>query len=135
MKSSEIIKFVDRDDKSDGEVVELLDKGIRTSSRRHIECYLLDDEIIRKLCASFGKEDFFEECLIAKASAIQESIQRGNPNDDVKSASSKIFIEIKRILKLTQCGNNKCAFLRDTMAPLVTEETQVYRQIESEIFG
>jgi predicted ATP-dependent endonuclease of OLD family len=135
LKSSEIIKFIDRDDKSDAEVAELLDKGIRTSSRRHIECYLFDDEIIKKLCTSVDKEELIEQCLQAKASAIQESVERGNPEDDVKSASGKIFTEVKQILALTQCGNNKCAFLRDTMAPLVTEETGVYQEIENEIFG
>ena len=135
LKSSEIIKFVDRDDKSDVEVNELLAKGIKTSSRRHIECYLLDNEIIRKLCSISGKEELAEQCLQAKSLAIQESVGRGNPQDDVKSASGKIFTEVKRILGLTQCGNNRCAFLRDTMASLVTEETQVYKEIEKEIFG
>lgn len=135
LKSSEIIKFVDRDDKSDVEVDELLQKGIKTSGRRHIECYLLDNEIIEKLCSSVGKGEFAEQCLQAKTAAIQESVDRGNPQDDVKSASGKIFTELKRILSLTQCGNNKCAFLRDTMAPLVTEETTVYEEIEREIFG
>lgn len=135
LKSSEIIKFVDRDDKSDAEVEELLQKGIKTASRRHIECYLLDDEIIQKLCSSIEKEDLIEQCLEAKNSAIQESVNRGNPQDDIKSASGKIFTEIKKILGLSQCGNNKCAFLRDTIAPLVTEETQVYQEIENEIFG
>ena len=135
LKSSEIIKFVDRDDKSDAEVNELLANGVKTSKRRHIECYLLDDEIITKLCSEAGKEEHIEACLDAKVTAIHESLARGNPVDDVKSASGKIFTETKRILGLTQCGNNKCAFLRDTMAPLITEETQVYQEIESEIFG
>ena len=135
LKSSEIIKFVDRDDKSDVEVDELLAKGVKTSSRRHIECYLLDDEIIRKLCISIGKEDLIETCLRAKIDAIQESVGRGNPADDVKSASGKIFTELKRILGMTQCGNNKCAFLRDTIAPLVTPETAVYQEIEKEILN
>ena len=135
LKSSEIIKFVDRDDKSDAEVNELLANGVKTSKRRHIECYLLDDEIITKLCLEAGKEEHVEACLDAKVTAIHESVARGNPVDDVKSASGKIFTEIKRILGLTQCGNNKCVFLRDTMAPLITEETQVYQEIESEIFG
>lgn len=135
LKSSEIIKFVDRDDKSNEEVAELLEKGIKTSVRRHIECYLLDDEIIKKLCFVSGKQELIEQCLQAKSLAIQESVGRGNPEDDVKSASGKIFTEVKRILGLTQCGNNKCAFLRDTMAPLVTQETRVYQEIENEIFG
>lgn len=135
LKSSVIVKFVDRDDKSDAEIAELLEKGVRTSSRRHIESYLFDDEIIRKLCTKFDKEDLIEPCLHAKQTAMNESVARGNPSDDTKSASGKIFTEIKRILGLTQCGNNKCAFLRDTMAPLVTEETTVYQQIEHDIFG
>ncbi len=134
LKSSEIVKFVDRDDKSNDEVKELLEKGIRTSARRNIECYLLDDEIIRKLCLSINKEEFVEQCLQAKNIAIRESVERGNPEDDVKSASGKIFTELKRILGLTQCGNNKCAFLRDTIAPLVTPETTVYQEIENEMF-
>lgn len=135
LKSSEIIKFIDRDDKSDGEVAELLDKGIKTSTRRHIESYLLDDEIIRKLCTHLQKDELSDQCLQAKTDAINESTARGNPPDDIKSASGKIFTEIKRILELTQCGNNKCAFLRDTISPLVTEDTNIYQELENEIFG
>ena len=135
LKSSEIIKFVDRDDKSDAEVEELIQKGIKTSGRRNIECYLLDDEIIERLCSSVGKGEFTEQCLQVKTAAIQERMSRGNPQDDVKSATGKIFTELKQILNLMQCGNNKCAFLRDTMAPLVTEDTNVYEEIEREIFG
>lgn len=135
LSSSEIVKYVDRDDKSDREVQELVDKGIRASGRRHIECYLFDDELITKLCEQQGKSELVDECLRAKESAIQESVARGNSHDDIKSASGKIFTELKRILGLTQCGNNKCAFLRDTMAALVTEKTSVYSEIEKEIFG
>lgn len=134
LKSSTLIKFIDRDDKSDAEVQELLQKGVKTSTRRHIESYLFDDELIAKLCESIGKQDLLQNCLDAKDKAISDSISRGNPMDDIKSASGNIFTELKRILALTQCGNNKCAFLRDTMAPLVTEETYVYKELEKEIF-
>jgi hypothetical protein len=76
-----------------------------------------------------------QDCLDAKKQAIHESISRGHPADDIKSASGNIFTEIKRILGLTQCGNNKCAFIRDTMTPLVTEDTTVYQELENEIFN
>jgi len=135
LKSSEIIKFVDRDDKSAQEIQELLVKGIKTSKRRHIENYMFDDEIIQKLCETQGKTELLQECLDAKKNAIQESINRGNPSDDIKSASGKIYTELKRILGLTQCGNNKSAFIRDTMVPLVTEDTNIYKELEKEIFG
>lgn len=134
LKSSHILKFIDRDDKSPQEVQELLAKGIKTSNRRHIESYLLDDEIIEKLCIFVGKPELLQDCIDAKTASITASIGRGNPSDDVKSASGNIFTEIKRILGLTQCGNNKCAFLRDAMTPLVSEETSIYQEIENEIF-
>lgn len=134
LKSSQIIKIVDRDDKSDEEIEELLQKGVKTLKKRHIESYLLDDEIIEKLCESQGKSELTKDCLDAKNNAIAESVARGNPSDDIKSASGKIFTEIKRILNITKCGNNKCAFLRDTIAKLITEETEVYKNLEQEIF-
>ena len=134
LKNSTIIKFVDRDDKSDEEINDLKAKGIKVLKKRHIECYLLDDEIITKLCQSQTKEDKIHECLNVKSQAINESVGRGNPPDDIKSASGKIYTELKRIPSLTQCGNTKEAFLRDTIAPLITEETQIYKDLESEIF-
>lgn len=135
LKSSSIIKFVDRDDKSPQEIQENIDKGIKTSTRRHIESYLFDDELITKLCNSVGKPELIQDCLDAKNQAIQDSVNRGNSADDIKSASGNIFTELKRILALTQCGNNKCAFVRDTMTPLVTEETSVFQELENEIFN
>ena len=134
LKSSEIIKFVDRDDKSPQEIQELSDKGIKSSQRRHIENYLFDDEIIQKLCDSEGKSELIQDCINAKNIAIQNSIDRGNPTDDTKSASGNIYTELKRILRLTQRGNNISAFIRDTMTPLVTEDTNIYKELEKEIF-
>lgn len=134
LKSSVIIKFVDRDDKSNQEVAELLSKGIKTSKKRHIESYLFDDELITKLCTVHQKSELIHDCLQAKQEAINESIGRGNPFDDIKSAGGRIFTELKRILNLNQCGNNKCAFIRDTMTPLVTEDTNIYKELEKEIF-
>jgi hypothetical protein len=66
---------------------------------------------------------------------MSASVQRGNAPDDVKSASGEIYVELKRILNLTNCGNTTCAFLRDTMVPLITVETSVYQDLEHEIFG
>lgn len=135
LKSSEIIKFIDRDDKSPQEIQELLEKGIKTSNRRHIENYLFDDEIIKKLCEISGKSNLYQDCINAKNNAIQESINRENPSDDIKSASGNIYTELKRILGLRQCGNNKSAFIRDTMVPLITEDTNIYKELKKEIFG
>lgn len=134
MHNSEIIKCVDRDGKSPEEVNECKAKGIKVLNRRHIESYILDDEIIVKLCNDVGKPDKIAECIAAKKSKIDASILRGNVVDDIKSASGDIYVELRRILSLTQCGNTKDAFFRDTLVPLITEDTSVYKELEQEIF-
>lgn len=134
LKHSKIIKLIDRDDKSDEEIIECNEKGVTVLSRRHIECFIYDDEIISKLCRAVGKEEKIEECLEAKQKAIQESIERGNPVDDIKSAGGSIYVAIKRILALSQCGNTQEPFMRDTLAPLITPDTQVFKELENNIF-
>jgi predicted ATPase len=134
LKSSEIVKFIDRDDRSNTEIQELNEKGIKVSKKRHIESYLFDDEIITKLAIANGKPELVQSCLTSKSQALANSVIRGNAGDDIKSASGDTFNAIKLLLGLTQCGNNKCAFIRDTLAPLVTPDTNVYRELHSEIF-
>lgn len=135
LSHSRIIKLVDRDDKSDVEVAACNAKGIKVLSRRHIESFLFDDEIISKLCVEKGKAEMIDNCLQAKKDAINNSVvNRSNPKDDVKSPSGEIMIALKKILGLTRCGNDIVSFLRDTMAPLITSDTTVYRELEKTIF-
>jgi len=135
LKSSRIVKYIDRDGRSENEIAELNRAGIRVSRRRHIESYLLDDEIIRKLCNSVDKSECVEPCMLMKKSEIAKSIARRNPPDDIKSAAGPIFVELKAILGIAQGGNNASAFMRDTLAPLITEETSVYQELREDIFG
>ena len=73
------------------------------------------------------------KALLIKEKAIQNSKDRGNPEDNVKSASGEIYNEIKNLLSLTQCGNNTEAFMRDTLAPLITTKMHIYKQLKEEI--
>jgi hypothetical protein len=89
------------------------------------EDLLLDDEIVEKLCIVSCKKDKVDEIFEIKAEALKKSIGKGNPVDDLKSASGFFFVAAKKALGLTKCGNDTVSFLRDTMAPLVTQETEV----------
>lgn len=134
LANTTIIRITDRDDKNADEIDELKKAGTKVLNRRHIESYLLDDELLTKLCVVNGKEDKIGEILAAKQQRVQNSIQRGNPTDDIKSASGDIYVDTKRILGLTQCGNTKDAFMRDTICPLITNDTQVFIDLYNEIF-
>jgi len=135
LHGSTIIKVVDRDDLSDPEVATLLAKGVKTLSRRHIECYLFEDEILDKLCKSSGHPELLADCQAARNAEISASIGRGNPSDDVKSASGSITVALKRVLSLIRCGNTRESFILNTIVPLITPETAIYQELEKSIFG
>ena len=135
LKETKIIKVIDRDDRSNQEVDELNSNRISVLSKRNLESYLLDDSVIEKLCISVGKSDKVDECLQKKQEALSSSIKRENAPDDLKSARGDIYTSLKKILGLTQCGNRPDPFLRDTMAPLITPDMEIYKQLERDIFG
>ena len=130
-----IIKVIDRDDRSQDEIDELVAEGIKVLSRRHLECYLLDDEVLEKWCHSVGKSDKVSDMLQIKNQKMADSIARGNPIDDVKSASNDICTEGKKLLGVTACGNNGEAIMRDTLSKLITPDMAIYQTLEGEIFG
>ena len=134
-KGTKIIKLVDRDARTDEEIGELEAEGVRVTSERNIEGYLLSDEIIKKYCHAIGRDDALDECLKVKNKAIEDSVNRGNPRDDLKSIRCNIYGEFKKILNLTRPGNSPDAFMRFELAPLITSDTETYLNMRRDIFG
>lgn len=134
LASTKVIKIVDRDDLSEQEVKELLEKNIKTLSKRHLESYLLDDSVIKKLCLVNNKEEKYSECIEAKKKAVENIVAQGKPEDDIKSARGEIYVALKKILALSRCGNKADNFLRDTIAPLITPDMEIYKKLEHDIF-
>jgi hypothetical protein len=130
-----IVRLIDRDDRTAEEVLELRRRGVTVLSLRELESYLLDDEIISSLCGLYGKSTLIDRVLELKQAALANSVARGNPPDDLKSAAGEFFTQIKKVLGLIQCGNDTVSFLRDTMAPLVTKETRIYKRLRNDVFG
>lgn len=134
LKSSKVCRLIDRDDKSEQQVTALSAKGLIILKRRHLESYLFDDEVITKLVNRTTQEEGkIGEALEIKSKAIQSSMSRGHPIDDIKSASGEIYTGLKRLLNLTQCGNEKESFMRDTLACLITPDMQIYEELRQEI--
>jgi hypothetical protein len=96
---------------------------------------MFDDEVLEALCASVGRQAEFAAVLAAKQKAVTDSVGRGNPPDDVKSASGVIYTETKKILGLVQVGNDKNAFMRNTLAALIRPGMAIYDQLKEDIFG
>lgn len=127
--NAKIKRVVDRDQLSAHEVQELKTKGVCVISERHLEAYLLSDEIIEKLCHSHGRADLVSQALAIKQHAIEASVNQGNDVDDVKSAAGPIVNGLRSLLQIKNGGSSTHPFLRDTMAPLISADTKTYARL------
>lgn len=132
---TKIIRLMDRDLRSEHEVLLLQDNGTRVLSRRHIEAFLLDDEVIVKLCTVNQQPDKGDAALALKREAVEASVSRGNDSDDIKSAAGAIYTGLRRLLGLTSAGSDWMAFARDTLAPLLQPGMVAYDELKRDIFG
>jgi hypothetical protein len=126
---------VDRDLRTAPEIQALQDSGVRVLSRRHLESFLLDDEVLAALCDSVGEPGRVADVLAIKEAAVQASVGRGKDPDDMKSAAAEIYRDVRQLLGLAQPGNNTGSFLSDILAPLLKPGMAAYEQLRADIFG
>lgn len=130
-----IVRLIDRDLRSDLQVAEAEASGVRVLTRRHIESYLLDDEILKALCELREQPEKLQQVISIKLEEIDSSVGRGNDRDDIKRASDSIYVRLRRLLGITQGGTDFGAFAQSTLAPLIQPGMKTYEELRSDIFG
>ncbi len=80
-----VLRLIDRDDRSEDEVVETKHRGVCVLSRRNLESYLFDDEVLRGLASSVDYEDRVVDLLAKKQRICSNMADRAA--DDLKPAS------------------------------------------------
>lgn len=129
---TKIYKLIDMDDMNDNEVEQYKKDGIIILSRRHLESFLLDDEIIRLFCSNKEVNNDIIDSVLAEKNNILKKSNRNHqkPIDDLKSSKGEIYNMIKEKLSLKQHGSNADAFMKAYLAPLVSDRTQIYKELE-----
>jgi predicted ATPase len=130
-----VVRVVDRDLRSEQELQDLQKTGTRVLTRRQLESYLLDRDVIQALCESVGHPEKCPDVLAALDKAVSKSVGRGNDHDDMKSAAGEFYVAARQMLALTSAGSTTEAFLADTLAPLLKPGMPAYSQLRSDLFG
>jgi predicted ATPase len=133
LPSSGFTSLADRDDKSETEVIEMESAGTLVLPLRNLEAFLFADDVIEALVGRENKSELLADALSIKAQAIANSVTRGNPVDDLKSAAGEIYTGLKRLLEIQRCGNTTDAFMRDTLAPLIGPPMITYSNLKAAI--
>ena len=132
-RKAKVIGIVDRDKATCGEIKRNAKKGIRTLSRTTIESYLLDDEVLRKLCEDHDASDKVEDLLAAKQDALEKNELKSS--DNLKSIVQPIHGAAQKILKSANLGNTRESFMMDMLAPRIQPGMKVYEELHEDIFG
>ena len=122
IQKAEIFAVRDRDELLDEERDKLIAEGKRVLTRRTIEDYLIDDEVLEKFAAEKSLND----------DQLQELKNINRNNDTGKARSGDIYQKI-RGYRLT-VGETREGFLSGVMAPLLSEEMVAYQELEKDIF-
>ena len=129
-----VVRLIDRDNRSDREIDDLAVEGIRVLRRRYLESYLFDDEVLRKLAAENGASEDVTERIIGKKQALQEARTSGRSHD-LKQLAREIRVVCEQELGIKQGGNDTSSFMIDTLAPLIKPGMNVYDDLKRDIFG
>lgn len=130
-----IFRLRDRDRATKQDIIDNAKKGIRILSRKYIEKYLTDNEVLAQLCVSQEKPDKVEEFLAAKDREIEQVMNNDKIHNKRRPIVQRIQKQAEKILELTHSGDTTESFMRDILAPLIQPGMQVYEQLEKDIFG
>lgn len=133
--NSKIIRVIDRDDRSDEEVEDLKAQGVKVLRYRNIESYLLSEEVLSRWCDLLEHTELINQVLQIREQRMSESIGRGNASDDLKSAGNAICTDLQKLFHLKGCGNNGESIMRDTISKVITEDMEIYNELEQDIFA
>lgn len=122
IQKAEIFTMRDRDNLLPEKRKELIEQGTRVLTRRRIEDYLVDHEVLEKFADAY------------KLDPGQLQTLKNIDGDDAKGRSGQIYQKISNGYRLT-VGDDREEFLSDVLAPLFSEDMTVYQELEKDIFG
>ena len=128
----DVQKLIDRDDMTDGERAQKIAQGIRVLSRREIEEYLYDPEVLRTFLDTAGCGDtVVEEVLQERESLVNAPTGPKN----VKDVSRELFAKIRNATGLPNLGNSREEFASQFLVPALVRTPCVYEELHEDVFG
>ena len=133
---SEVVALIDGDLRTEEEKGELEDWCL-VLSRRNLEAYLIDDELIEKYLTETGHSDIVSEILRVKRSIEANHTEPESGQVDTKKVARALFNALKEAFNrqgtiMPGLRNNADAFLKHTLAPLIVPGMATYTQLRSD---
>ncbi len=123
----EIVRLIDRDDMTDeARAQNLTDPYLRVLTRREIENYLYDPQVLQTFFATHGVPEVPADLL---------ELLVDHRVADLRQVSRKVLDGAKNGLKSVSLGNDRQQFELGHLAPALKDTPAVYDELETDIFG
>ena len=76
MPGKKICHLVDHDERSNDEIALLQQQDVRVLGRRNLECYLLADGVLERLCDAAGHSGRVAGLIKCRDATVQEAVNR-----------------------------------------------------------
>ena len=128
-QSIAIMPLIDRDSMHEEEEEEKIriKNEMLVLPRRNIESCLFDEEILKRL---IKKHKGDEEKTLSETRKIIKDEECG---ENLKKVSHLLHAALEKSLKIERGGSDTTQFMKRTLAPLTTEETEIYKELEERI--
>lgn len=128
---TEVRKLIDRDETPPLRRTQLMeeDRGVRILSRREIEDYLFDPEVLRTFLTQYGSKDVDIDCILEKRNELVERCKT------VKKATKALFAFIEKTTTIAYLGDSVDDFALEYLVPALVETSSILQQLDDDIFG
>jgi predicted ATPase len=131
---TQVIRLVDRDERSETEIEALQNAGVTVLGRRNLESYLLDEEVLEAYCQLRGQPEKWPELRQARERAMDSAVGAGKPDNDWKAVKGDIYNAAKSLLALRSVGSTADVFLAEQLAPVPAPGMAVYEELRRDLF-
>ena len=129
----QIVRLIDRDDRTETTIADEKAKGVKVLSRRNLESYLYDDEVLiaywldSEGLARTKHRNFLTRRNLSYRQSTTEHLTTSNRLQGRSSTRAE------EILGLTRRGNNAEEFARETLSPLIKPGMAVYDELRRDV--
>ena len=130
VKGVTVSKLVDRDDMSPDERTQTIETGVRVLSRRELENYLYDSDVLRTFLEKNEKQDVVDAIL----SRRDELLASSQMPDELKDVTRQLFDCIRTMTRIPTLGRNREVFALAHLVPALRDTPNVLSELEHDVF-
>ena len=131
-QGTDIWRLVDRDHMAPLTRNEKIQQGVRVLTRRELENYLYDPEVLGTFCKRENQDDLVSDIL-----RKTKELLNGDPPEyaDFNTITRELLDYIKVKTRIQNLGNDRKEFALEYLVPALRESPSVFKELDQDIFG